>query len=62
MGRNLKFWKHYSDDLRMKYIFFVEKGEITRIPFAEFLLMTKQYVELTTADGKKLKEPSADCR
>ena len=47
----------------MKYIFSGGKGgEITRIPFAEFLLMTKQYVELTTADGKKLKEPSADCR
>lgn len=56
MGRNSKFWKHYGEDLRMKYIFFVEKGEITRIPFTDFLFMTKQYVELTRADGKKLKE------
>ena len=56
MSRNSKFWKHYGEDLRMKYIFFVEKGEVTKIPFTDFLSMTKQYVELTTADGKKLKE------
>jgi hypothetical protein len=40
----------------MKYIFFVEKREVTRIPFADFLFMTRQYVDLTTADDKRLKE------
>jgi hypothetical protein len=44
----------YVEDLRMKYIFFVEK--VTRIQFADFLFVTDQYVELTIADGKKLKQ------
>ena len=52
MGRHSGFWAHYGEDLRMKYIFFVQEGKVTRIPFADFLVMTQRYVELTTADGK----------
>ena len=44
-ARNLKFWKHYGEDLRMKYIFFVEKEEVTRIPFTAFLRMAKLYAD-----------------
>ena len=44
----------YVEDLRMKYIFFVEK--VTRIQFTDFLFMADQYVELTIADRKKLKQ------
>jgi hypothetical protein len=43
MARNSEFWKHYGEDLRMKYIFCVQAGEVTRIPFAAFLRMAKLY-------------------
>jgi hypothetical protein len=43
MARNSDFWKHYGDDLRMRYIFFVQEGKVTRIPFTDFLDMTKMY-------------------
>jgi hypothetical protein len=43
MARNPKFWKHYSKDVRMKYIFFVQNGKVTRIPFAAFLRIAKPY-------------------
>jgi hypothetical protein len=54
MARNSKFWKHYGKDLRMKYIFFVQKEEVTSILFTEFLRMTKLYTD--RAHGKRLKE------
>jgi hypothetical protein len=43
MARNPVFWKHYSKDVRMKYIFFVQDGKVTRIPFAAFLRIAKPY-------------------
>ncbi len=52
MARNPKFWKHYGEDLRMKYIFFVHEGEVTRISFTAFLRKTKLYGD--RADGKTL--------
>lgn len=52
MARSPKFWKHYDEDLRMKYIFFVQEGEVTKIPFTAFLRMTKLYAD--RADGKAL--------
>jgi hypothetical protein len=55
MARNQQFWKHYGEDLRMKYIFFVQEGEVTRIRFTAFLLMTKLYADRTD-DKTSLKE------
>ena len=54
MARNSEFWKHYGEDLRMKYIFLVREGEVTRIPFTYFLRMTKLYAD--RAHGKTLEE------
>jgi hypothetical protein len=51
-SRNSEFWKHYGEDHRMKYIFFVQEGEVMRIPFAAFLRMTKLYAD--RADGETL--------
>jgi hypothetical protein len=45
VARNQKFWTHYGEDLGMKYIFFVQDGDVTRIPFATFLGMTKHYAD-----------------
>jgi len=47
MARNQLFWKHYGEDLRMKYIFFVQEGEVTKIPFTAFLRMSKLYADRT---------------
>lgn len=56
MARNLKFWKHYGEDLRMKYIFFVQEEKVTsRIPFATFLGMAKLYADRVD-DKTSLKE------
>jgi hypothetical protein len=52
MSRNSRFWKHYGEDLRMKYIFFVQGGEVTRIPFIDFLRMTDLYADRSA--GRKL--------
>ena len=52
IARNPRFWKHYGQDLRMKYIFFVQEGEVTRIPFAAFLRITDLYAD--RAEGKTL--------
>ena len=51
MARNLKFWKHYGEDLRMKYIFFVEKRGVTRIPFADFLSIAERYADSTESES-----------
>ncbi len=52
IARNPKFWKHYGEDLRMKYIFFVRDGDVTRIPFTAFLRITKLYA--ARSGGKTL--------
>jgi hypothetical protein len=47
LARNVEFWKHYSEDLRMKYIFFVQEGDVTMVSFSDFLDMTKLYSDRT---------------
>lgn len=43
LARNPVFWKHYSKDLRMMYVFFVENGKVTRIQFTTLLRLAEQY-------------------
>lgn len=52
--RNLNFWKHYAQDLRMEYIFFVEDGKVARISFSKILVLAKSYK--LKASSKNLKE------
>lgn len=46
IGRNPMFWRHYAEDVRMKYIFFVSGGKVMRITFATFLKLADQYARL----------------
>lgn len=52
--RNLPFWKHYTRDYRMKYIFFVERGTVAKISFDKILRSAASYRLL--ANGKGLNE------
>jgi hypothetical protein len=54
MARNLRFWKHYGVDFRMKYIFFVQDRKVMKMPFADFLSIAKLYA--ASAKGKTLKQ------
>jgi hypothetical protein len=57
MARNAEFWKHYGEDLRMRYIFFVQESGVTMIPFTDFLEMTNLY------SGRVIgKVPLKECR
>lgn len=50
--QNLPFWNHYSEDLRMKYVFFVENGHVAKISFGKIIRLAVQYKRL--AKGEKL--------
>ncbi len=56
LARNQKFWKHYGEDLRIKYIFFIQTGKITRISFTTFLRIAKLYADRVD-DKTPLEEP-----
>ncbi|MDT8067943.1 MAG: hypothetical protein ROO76_07210 [Terriglobia bacterium] len=43
IARNPKFWKHYAEDVRMKYVFFVRSGRVSRIPFSLVLHLAERY-------------------
>lgn len=52
--RNLPFWKHYIQGLQMKYVFFVENGQVAKISFGKIIRLAVQYKRL--AKGEKLNE------
>lgn len=52
--RNLSFWNHYDQDIRMKNIFFVKNGQVARVSFSKFLNQSKSYYK--DAKGKSLAE------
>lgn len=54
LSRNPTFWKHYSDDLRLKYIFFVRGNMVAKALFSKLLEITTQYDR--ESKGKKLNE------
>lgn len=58
--RNPQFWKHYAEDVRMKYLFYVQNERVTRVPFLRMLLLAEQYAE--RAKGKSLPERRAIAR
>ena len=53
-ARNPKFWKHYCEDLRLKYVFFVRDGKVAKVPFAHLLDIAISYKK--KANGKELEE------
>ncbi len=50
--RNPTFWRHYCEDLRLKYIFFVIDSKVTRVPFTQMVKMAVEYGRKTK--GKKI--------
>lgn len=58
LARNPILWKHYAQDLRMKYVFFVKNGKVTRIPFTTLLRLAERYAEevanRSLREGQKL--------
>ena len=53
-ARNQRFWGHYQQDLRAKYIFFVRDGKVAKISFAKVIEATQRYK--TQASKKKRNE------
>ncbi len=45
--RNPIFWKHYHKDLKVKYIFLVNRGVVSRMDFSKFLSIAPEYKKLT---------------
>ena len=41
--RNLSFWEHYTHDLRLKYVFFVQGQKVARVPFEKLLSAASRY-------------------
>lgn len=50
--RNPSFWKHYCEDLNVKYIFFVKDDKVARIPFKRLLDIAEIYDEEATGKGR----------
>lgn len=47
IGRNMDFWRSYGSILRMKYVFFVEDGRVTRLTWNKILRCGEAYVQQT---------------
>lgn len=43
LARNMKFWRHYYKDIRLKYVFFVRGGLVARVRFRELLTIATAY-------------------
>ena len=46
--RNLDFWKHYSEDLKVYYVYFVSDKKVTRILFKKLLEIAENYKSKAT--------------
>jgi hypothetical protein len=53
-SRNLKFWRHYKTDLKMKYVFFIENDKVARITFDTLLDKVQIYYKQTYEKNLKL--------
>ncbi len=49
LSRNPGFWRCYSRELKVKYIFFVENGSVARISFDKILTLAKRYAPFSGA-------------
>ena len=54
IARNPIFWRHYADNVRMKYVYFVQGRKITRVPFSRILKLADRYA--AEAQGENLAE------
>ncbi len=52
-ARNLPFWRHYAKDVKMKYIFFIQKGRVAKIPFGKILQLAAQYQKVAYGRNQK---------
>jgi hypothetical protein len=43
LSGNIIFWKHYSKDLRVKYIYIINNKKITQLSFKKIIEMAKKY-------------------
>lgn len=43
IARNPKFWKCYSEELRVKYVYFIDKGKVARISFISLINLSGKY-------------------
>jgi hypothetical protein len=43
IARNPQFWRHYAVDVRMKYLFMVSGGKVSRVPFMLILRLANRY-------------------
>lgn len=57
IARNPQFWRHYAEDVRMKYLYFVRGKEVTRVPFLKMLHLAELYGQ--RAAGKSLADRRA---
>jgi hypothetical protein len=46
-SRNPRFWRHYHEDLRLLYIFFVKEGKVAKVRFPAFLSASDVYAAKT---------------
>jgi len=52
-SRNLLFWKHYINDLKLKYIFLVKDKKVAKLTSKKLLEISRAYKN--TSEGKKIK-------
>ena len=51
LSRNLTFWRHYQKDLRLKYVFFVRNGRVSRVRFVSILKIANRYKKAAEEAG-----------
>jgi len=51
LARNMKFWRHYYKDLRLKYVFFVRGGSVARLRFRDLLIIARAYARDVARNG-----------
>ena len=54
LARNLKFWKFYGKFFKMKYVFFVDRNKITKVPWSKLLVAADKYKKLVQKGGGDL--------
>ncbi len=52
VARHLVFWRHYAKDLRLQYVFFVNREQVARVRFETILTLAAAY--RTQAHGRSL--------
>ena len=59
LSRTLSFWKHYSEDLNLKYVFFVEDKKVARASFRKLLKTAKAYKKAAAKKSHRVRRSIA---